>query len=161
MARIHRRTVQKKALNDPVNHNDVVTHLESDILECEVKWALGSITINKASGGDGIPDDLLQILKDAAAKVLHSLCQHIWKTQLDHKTGKGLFSFQYQRRAVPKNFQITIQITLISHASKILLKILQAILHRIAMSNLDSALKSRDITLPTKVCVVIHTRHIQ
>ena len=89
---------QKKALNDPVNHNDVVTHLESDILECEIKWALGSITINKASGGDGIPDDLLQILKDAAAKVLHSLCQHIWKTQLDHKTGKGLFSFQCQRK---------------------------------------------------------------
>ena len=58
----------------------MVTHLESDILECEVKWTLGSITINKASGGDGIPDDLLQILKDAAAKVLHSLCQHIWKT---------------------------------------------------------------------------------
>ena len=88
----------------------MVTHLESDIMECEVKWAIGSITTNKASGEDGIPSDLLQSLKDAAAKVLHSLHQHIWKTQLDHKTGKGLFSFQYQRKAVPKNVQISIQL---------------------------------------------------
>ena len=86
----------------------MVTHLESDILECEIKWALGSITTNKASGCDGLPADLFQILKDAAAKVLHSLSQHIWKTQLDHKTGKVLFSFQYQRKAVPKNVQITV-----------------------------------------------------
>ena len=71
----------KKGLNDRENHNGVVTHLEPDILECEVKWALGSITGNKASGGDGIPAELLQILKDDAVKVLHSLCQQIWKTQ--------------------------------------------------------------------------------
>ena len=80
MARIHRRTIQK-GHNDPDNHDGVVTHLESDILECEAKWASGSITTNKASGGDGIPVELFQILKDDAVKVLHSICQHIWKTQ--------------------------------------------------------------------------------
>ena len=67
----------KKDLHDPNNHNDVITHLEPDILKCEVKWALGSITMNKASGGDGIPVELLQILKDDAVKVLHSICQQI------------------------------------------------------------------------------------
>ena len=71
----------KKDLNDPDNHDGVTTHLEPDILECEVKWALGSIPTNKASGGDGIPAELLQILKDDAVKVLHSICQQIWKTQ--------------------------------------------------------------------------------
>ena len=71
----------KKDFHDPDNHDGVITHLESDILECEVKWALGSITINKASGGDGIPVELFQILKDDAVKVLHSICQQIWKTQ--------------------------------------------------------------------------------
>ena len=71
----------KKDVNDPDNHNDVITHLEPDILECEVKWALGSITMNKANGGNGIPIELFQILKDDAVKVLHSRCQQIWKTQ--------------------------------------------------------------------------------
>ena len=71
----------KKVLHDPDNHNGVITHLEPDILECEVKWASGSITMNKASGGDGIPAELFQILKDDAVKVLHSICQQIWKTQ--------------------------------------------------------------------------------
>ena len=71
----------KKDLQDPDNHNGVITHLEPDILECEVKWALGSITTNKASGGDGIPVELFEILKDDAVKVLHSTCQQIWKTQ--------------------------------------------------------------------------------
>ena len=80
MAGIHRRTV-KKDLHDPDNHDGMITHLEPDILECEVKWALGSITTNKASGGDGIPVELFQILKDDAVKVLHSICQQIWKTQ--------------------------------------------------------------------------------
>ena len=77
------RTVQKKKKNlyDPDNQSGVTTHLESDILECEVKWALGSITTNKASGGDGIPVELFQILKDDAVKALHSICQQIWKTQ--------------------------------------------------------------------------------
>ena len=74
MARIHRRTVD---LHDPDNHNGVITHLEPDILECEVKWALGSISMNKASGGDGIPGELFQILKDDAVKVLHSICQQL------------------------------------------------------------------------------------
>ena len=71
----------KKDLHDPDNHDGVITHLEPDILECEAKWALGSITANKASGGDGIPVELFQILKDDAVKVLHSICQQIWKTQ--------------------------------------------------------------------------------
>ena len=71
----------KKGLHDPDNHNGVITHPEPDILECEVKWALGSITTNKASGGDGIPGELFRILKDDAVKVLHSKCQQIWKTQ--------------------------------------------------------------------------------
>ena len=73
--------IYKKDLNDPDNHDGVITHLEPDILECEVKWTLGSITTNKASGGDGIPVELFQILKDDAVKVLNSICQHIWKTQ--------------------------------------------------------------------------------
>ena len=77
----------------------MITHLEPDIMECEVKWALGSITINKDSGGDGIPVELFQILKDDAVKVLHSICQQIWKTQQWPRTGKGQFSFQSQRKA--------------------------------------------------------------
>ena len=80
MERIHRRTIQKD-LYDPDNHDGVITHLGPHILECEVKWALGSIMMNKASGGDGIPVELFQILKDDAVKVLHSICQQIWKTQ--------------------------------------------------------------------------------
>ena len=97
MARIHRRTVQKK-LHDPDNHDGVIIHLEPDILECEVKWALESITTNKASGGDGIPVELFQILKDDSMKVLHSICQQIWKTQQFSRTGKNQFSFQSQRK---------------------------------------------------------------
>ena len=80
MARVHRKTI-KKDLHDPDNHDGVVTHLEPDILECEVKWALGSITRSKASEGDGIPVELFQILKDDAVKMLHSICQQIGKTQ--------------------------------------------------------------------------------
>ena len=79
-ARIYRTTIQK-GIHDPDNHDGVITHLESDILVCEVKWALGSITMNKATGGDGIPGELFQILKDDAVKVLHSIRQQIWKTQ--------------------------------------------------------------------------------
>ena len=80
MSRIH-RTTQKKGLNKPDNYGGVITHLEPDILEYDVRWALGSVTMNKASGGDVIPVELFQILKDDGAKVLHSLCQQIWKTQ--------------------------------------------------------------------------------
>ena len=80
MARIHRRTVQK-GLSDPDNHNGVVTHLEPDILECEIKWALGIATMNEASRGNGIPTELFTILKDDVIKVLYSICQQMWKTQ--------------------------------------------------------------------------------
>ena len=108
MARIH-RAIQKD-LHDPDNHNGVITHLEPDILECEVKWALGSIIANKASGGDGIPVELFQILKDDAVKVLHSICQKSGKLSNGHRTGKGQFSFQSLRQAMPKNAQITAQL---------------------------------------------------
>ena len=97
----------KKDLQDQDNHDGVITHLEPDILECEVKWALESITTNKASGGDGIPVELFQILKDDAVKVLHSICQQIWKTQQWPQDWKGQFSLQYQRKAMPKNAQTT------------------------------------------------------
>ena len=91
----------KKDLNDPDNHDGVITHLEPAILECKVMWALESITMNKASGGDGIPSELFQILKDGAVKVLPSIVQQIWK---------GQFSFQTQRKAMPKNVQTTAQL---------------------------------------------------
>ena len=100
----------KKDLHDPDNHDGVITHLEPDILECKVKWALGSITMNKASGGDGILVELFQILKDDAVKVLHSRCQQTWKTQQWPQDGKGQFSFQSQRKAMPKNAQTTAQL---------------------------------------------------
>ena len=93
----------KKDLNDPDNHNGVITHLEPNILECEVKWALGSFTMNKASGGDCIPAEVFQILKDDAVKVLHSICQQIWKTQQWPQDWKRSVSFQSQRRAMPNN----------------------------------------------------------
>ena len=102
--------LQKKDLYDPDNHAGVITHLEPDILECEVKWALESITVNKSSGGDGIPVELFQILKDDAVKVLHSICQQIWKTSSGHRTGKGQFSFQFQGKAMQKNAQTTAQL---------------------------------------------------
>ena len=100
----------EKDLHDPDNHDGLITHLEPDILECKVKWALGSITTNKASGGDGIPVELLQTLKDDAVKVLHSICQKIWKLGSSHRTGKSQFSFQSQRKAMPKNVQTTAQL---------------------------------------------------
>jgi len=100
----------KKDLHDPDSHNGVITHLESDVLECKVKWTLGSITTNKASGGDGIPVELFKILKDDAIKVLHSICQQIWKIQQWPQDRKSQFSFQFQRKAMPKNVQTTIQL---------------------------------------------------
>ena len=100
----------KKELQDPDNHDGVVTHLEPDILECEVKWALESITMNKARGGDRIPVKLFLILKDDAVKVLHSICQQIWKLSSGHRAGKGEFSFQSQRKAMPRNAQTTAQL---------------------------------------------------
>ena len=106
MARIHRKIIQK-SLNDLDNHSGTLTHPKPDILECEVKWALESITMNKANGGDGIPAELFQILKDDAVKVLHSIYQQIWKLSGGHRTGKGQFSFQSLRRAMPNNVQTT------------------------------------------------------
>ena len=108
----------KKDLHDPDNHNGVITHLGPDILECDVKWALGSITMNKASGGDGISVVLFQILKDDAVKVLHSICRKFGKLSSGHRTGKGQFSFQSQRKAMPKNAQTTTQL----HSSHMLVK---------------------------------------
>ena len=108
----------KKDLHDLDNHDGVITGLEPDILECKVKWALGSITMNKASGGDGIPVELFQILKDDAVKVLHSICQQIWKSQQWPHTGKCQFSFQSQIKAMSKNVQITTQL----HSSHTLAK---------------------------------------
>ena len=91
------------------NHDGVVAHLEPDILECEVKWALGSITKNKASGGDGILAEVFQILKDDAIKVLHSICQQIWKTYQNLATGLEEVSF-HSRKAMPKNVQTAVQL---------------------------------------------------
>ena len=108
----------KKDLHDPDNHDGVITHLEPDILECEVKWALDSITTNKPSGGNGIPIELFQILKDDAVKVPHSICQQIWKTQQWPQDWKGQFSFQSQRKAMAKNAQTTAQL----HSSHTLVK---------------------------------------
>ena len=107
-----------KDLHDPDNHDCVITHLEPEILQCEVKWAFGSITTNKASGGDGIPVELFQILKDDAVKMLHSICQQIWKTQQWPQDWKGQFLFQSQRKAMPKNAQTTTQL----HSSHMLAK---------------------------------------
>ena len=108
----------KKDLHDQDNHDGVITHLESDILEFEVKWALGNITTKKASGGYEIPVELFQILKDNAVKVLHSICQKTGKLSSGHRTGKGQFSFQSIRKAMPKNAQTTAQL----HSSHTLVK---------------------------------------
>ena len=101
MARIHRRTIQKD-LHDPDNHNGVIIHLESHILEYEVMWALGSITMNKAGGGDGIPVELIQILKDDAVKVPHSVCQQIWKTHQWPQDWKRSVSIQIPKKGNAK-----------------------------------------------------------
>ena len=97
----------KKYLQNPDNHDGVITNPEPDILECEVRWALESITMNKASGGDGIPVELFRSLKDDTVKVLHSICQKIWKTQQWSQDWTSQFSFQSQRKAMPKNTQTT------------------------------------------------------
>ena len=124
MARIHRRTV-KKDLHNPDNHNGVITDLEPDILESVVKWTLESITTNKASGGDGTPVELFQVLKDDAVKVLHSICQQIWKTQQWPQDWKWLVSIPIPKKGNAKECSVYCTIALISHASKVTLKILQ------------------------------------
>ena len=125
MTRIHRRTI-KKDLHDQDNHDGVITHLEPNILECEVKWALGSITTNKVSRGDGIPVELFQILKDDAVTVLHAICQQIWKTQQWPQDWKRSVSIPIPKKGKAKECSNYCTITLISHASKVMLKILQA-----------------------------------
>ena len=125
MARIHRRTIQKN-LHDPDNHDGVITHLEPDILEREVKLALRSITTNKASRGDGIPVEQLQILKDDAMKVIHSICQEIWKTQQWPQGWKRSVFIPIPEKGNAKECSNYHTIALISHTSKVMLKILQA-----------------------------------
>ena len=115
----------KKDLHEPDNHDSVITHLEPDILECEVKWALGSITTNKASGGDGIPVELFQILKHDAVKVLHSVCQKIWKTQQGLQTWKRSVFFPIPKKGNAKEGSNYRTIALVSYTSKVMLKILQ------------------------------------
>ena len=115
----------KKYLHDRDKHVGMITHLEPDILECEVKWALGSISMNKASGGDGIPIELLQILKDDALKVLHSLCQQIWKTQQWPQDWKGSVFIPIPKKGNVKECSNCCTIALISHASKVMLRILK------------------------------------
>ena len=116
----------KKDLHDSDNHDGVITNLEPDTLECEVKWALGSITMNKASGGDGIPVELFQILKDDALKVLHSICQQIWKTQQWPQDWKRSVFIPIPKKGNAKECSNCHTVALISHASKVMLKILQA-----------------------------------
>ena len=108
----------KKDLHDQDNHDGMITYLEPDILECEVKWTLEGITMNKASGGDGIPVELFQILEDDAVKVLPSICQQIWKTQQWPQDWKRSVCIQSQRKAMPKNVQTTAQL----HSSHMLVK---------------------------------------
>ena len=120
----------KKDLHNPDNHDGMIIHLEPDILECEVKWALGSITRNKASGGDGIPAELFQIIKDDAVKVLHSICQQIWKTQQSPRGWKRSVFIPIPKKGNAKECSNYCTIALFSRANKIMLKIFQARLHQ-------------------------------
>ena len=129
MARRQRRTIQKYH-NNPENYDGVITHLEPDILECEVKWTLESITTNRASGGNGIPAELFQILKDDAVKVLHSTCQQIWKTQQWLQDWKRSVFIPISKKGNVKECSNYHIIALISQASKVMLKILQAMLQQ-------------------------------
>ena len=123
---IYTEELYKKDLHDQDNHDGVITHLEPDILECEVRWALGSITMNKASGGDGIPVELFQIPEDDAVKVLHSICQHIWKTQQWPQDWKRSVFIPIPNKVNVKKCSNYHTIALLSHTSKVMLKILQA-----------------------------------
>ena len=147
----------KKDLHDPDDHDGVITDLEPDILECEVKWTLGSITINKSSGGDGIPVELFQILKDDAVKVLHSICQQIWKTQKWSQDWKRSVFIPVSKKGNAKersNYRTT---ALISQASKVILKILQARLQQYMNRELPDVQagfrkgRGTEIKLPTSI----------
>ena len=145
----------KKHLHNPDNHDGMITHLETDILECEVKWALGSITMNKASGGDRIPVELFQILTDDAVKVLHSICQQIWKTQQWPQDWKRSVFIPIPKKGNAKECSNYCTIALISHTSKVMLKILQARLQQyvnreLQMFKLDlEKAEEPEIKLPT------------
>ena len=145
----------KKDLQDPDNHDDVITNLEPDILESEVKWALESITTNKASGGDGIPVELFQILKDDSVKMLHSICQQIWKTQQWPQDWKRSVFIPIPKKGNAKECSNYCTIALISHASKIMLKILQARLQQYVNRELPDVqaglekVEKPEIKLPT------------
>ena len=146
----------KKYLHDPDNHDDMITCLEPDILECEVKWALGSIIMNKARGSDGIPVELFQILKDDAVKVLHSICQQIWKTQQWPQNWKKAVFIAISKKGNAKECSNYCIIALISQTSKVLLKILQTRLQQYMninfhMFNLDLEKQRKQIKLPTSV----------
>ena len=118
--------LNKKDLHEPDNHDGMITYLEPEIVECKVKWALGSITMNKASGGDGIPVELFQILKDDAVKVLQSICQQMWKTQQCPQDWKRSVFIPIPKKGNAKECSSYCTIALISHASKVMLKIPQA-----------------------------------
>ena len=122
--------LQKKDLNDINDHDGVITHLKPDILECEVKWALGSIITNKASGGDGIPVEIFQILQDDAVKVLHTICQHFWKTQQSPQDWKRSVFIPIPKKGNAKECSNYHTIALISQASKVMLIILQTSLQQ-------------------------------
>ena len=125
MARIHRITYKKDLYNQD-NHDGMIIHLEQDILECEVKWALGSNTMNKATGGDGIPVELFQILKDDAVKVLPSICQQVWKTQQWPQDRQRSVYIPIPKKGNAKECSNYCTIVLISHPSKVMLKILKS-----------------------------------
>ena len=159
----------KKELHNPDNYNGVITHLEPDILECEVKWTLESIIMNKASGGDGIPVELFQILKDDAVKVLHSICQQIWKTQqwpqdckrsvfipTPRKGNAGpVTSWEKDGETVETVADFIFEGSKITADGDCSHKIKRCLLlGRKVMTNLGSVLKSRDISLPTKIHLV-------
>ena len=116
----------KKDFHDPDNHDDVISHLEPDILECEVKWALGSIPMNKASGGDGIPVELFKILKDDAVRVLHSICQQIWKTQQWPQDWKRPVFIPIPKKGNARECSNYCTIAVITHASKVFSKFLKS-----------------------------------
>ena len=147
----------KKDLHDTDNHDGVITHLEPDILECKVKWDLGSITTNKASGGDEIPVEPFQVLKDDAVKVLHSVCQQIWKTQQWPQDWKRSAFILIPKKGNAKECSNYCTVALISHASKVMLKILQARLQQYVNCELPKfklvleKAEEPEIKLPTSV----------
>ena len=138
--------VYKKGLNDQGIHNGVVTHLEPDILKCEVKWALGSIATSKTSGGDWIASELFKILKDNAVKVLHSTCQQIWKTQLWPQDWKRSVFILIPKKGSVKECSNYCTIALISHASKVMLKILQVRFQQYELQDVQAVYRNDRVT---------------